>query len=214
MTLSAQQAKNLMALVEQPDVDYSWRYIIARHMLTKLVIPGLFFVAVILSSCTSALSSGQATGDRCIFSVQTIRDSGGARELGSTNVGDGIFFYEGRGGLIRCEHHEGHYENLIGSGPNFTAKIRDAFKRANLPNLDFSEAIAQAAATRRAQQDGPQPAISVTVGARLYRVYADYEGTSFTFECEHLGTDLRDYAKINRELERLQALLDSLEISF
>lgn len=183
-------------------------------MLKKLTIPGVFFVIVILSSCSSAHSARQATAERCIFSVQTILDGGGARNLGSSNVGDGIFFYEGMGGLIRCEHHEGHLRELIGSGPNFTAKVRDAFRKANLPNLDFNEAIAETIAKQRTQEKGPAPAISVTVGARLYKVYADYEGTSFAFECEHLGTDLREYAKINPELDRLQALLDSLEISF
>lgn len=178
------------------------------------MIPGLLFVGLILSSGSSALSARQATGDRCIFSVQTIRDSGGLRELGSTQVGDGIFIYEGAGGSIRCERQKDHLRELIGSGPEFTAKIRDAFKRANLPELDFNEAIAETIAKQRTQEQGTTPAISVTMGARLYRVYADYEGTSFTFDCEHLGADLRECAKTNPKLERLQALLDALEISF
>ncbi len=184
--------------------------------MKKFEIP-IIILAVLMFA--SVLPASDVEERRCIFSVQTISVGGELRSVepkgaGNTNVGNGIFLYETRGELIQSEHHSGTSREVINNGPEYSAKIRHAFKIANLPKLNFNLAVDEAIAKQRLSLGASVTTVRVYHGATIYKVTADFEGTSFEFECEHLGTDLQEYAKFSPELMRLQALLDCLEISF
>lgn len=177
----------------------------------------IIFVALIGLSVSGL---AKAEEKRCIFSAKIVDAGGGLRAMGSggeipsSRIGDGVFVYETSGGSIIEENHVGNSKEIINAGPQYSAKIRAAFSKAGLPNFDFSHAVEEVVSKIRAGQKREEAAIEVTIGAKQYEVYANFEGTNFKFNCEHLGTALREYAKVTPELNRFQDLLDCLEVSF
>ena len=150
---------------------------------------------------------------RCIFSAKLIEESGGAR-TGPSRVGDGTYIYETDGGSIIKENHVGKSKEIIERGRQYSTKIRAAFKQVNLPKFNFCEVVEEVMAKNRRAKVQAGSAIAVVIGAARYEVFADFEGTSFMFECDHLGTDLREASKLDPTLHRFQELMDVLEISF
>ncbi len=170
-----------------------------------------FFLFVIIC-CLSAkfvFGSGGPTR-RCIFSSEVANLPGGL-STGSVTVGDGIFIFESSKGLVTAERHAQGKATVLSTGKAYTNKIKALFKDTALDKFDFEKAMAEA----RNLRGTPKSATTeVWVGATKYRVRADFEGTNFSFECEHLGSELRELSNYSAELKRLQKLLDAFEISY
>jgi hypothetical protein len=168
----------------------------------------LIFFVLAFTSLTAAGSHIK----RRIFSEQIVSDGTGARMPNDTSIGNGLFLYEIDNGLIVGEYHSGKSIEVIGSGPEYSIKVRRAFAAASLSNFNFEQVLSEVKKVKGSENSAH--IYSARTGSAVHRIFANFEGTSFDFECEHIGTDLREYSKSNANLERLQALFDTLEVSF
>ncbi len=176
----------------------------------------LFLAVTCFQLCTAAPGDAK----RCVFSIEVIRDGAGFKPLGYKVVGDGIFLYEHSDGQITAERYQQWdiqggaprepQREVFAGGKAFTQRVRDLFKKSAIRELDFP---AVHAAVLAAQQAMPEGGILITNGPSV-RIYADLEGTRFTFSYEGLGSSLRFYADYNEKLRALKTLLDGVAYEY
>ena len=179
----------------------------------------LLFCLVALTSAQLCSAASEVTR-RCVFSIEIVADGGGLHRIGDTSVGDKVVIYEYEDGWIIGERHEawhgiaepqrGPDDDRFGSGPQFTDDIRLVFKKAKLGSFNFDKALALAR-QKESQAKGP---ILVLVGPQTVKVFADFEGTHFSFTCAGLGATLDHLAQFSPEFQKLKSLLDSIAFEY
>jgi hypothetical protein len=162
-----------------------------------------------------------AAGDRkqCVFLIEIVKDGGGMSRPGDTRVGDRVCIYEHEGGWLTGKRHEAWHgligppreaqDDLFGGGAEFTARIRSLFREAAIHNFDYGQAIEDARKKGWAEKK-----ILALVGPTTVSVFADLEGTRFSFTAEGLGASLEFYAPYSAELQKLKLLLDGIAYEY
>lgn len=183
------------------------------------------FLALLSITCLNRCSAANAETKRCVFSIEVIRDGRGLKPQGYTAIGDGIFLYEHPDGQITGERYQqwdiqsgaprDPQREIFGSGKAFSQTVRDLFKKSAVGEVDFQAEMlaAEQAATQHAISTGKVLPVTVSSG-RTVRIYADLEGTRFTFSVGGLSAVLRLGVDHNEKLKALKALLDGIAYEY
>jgi hypothetical protein len=173
---------------------------------------------LLLIAGLTAISFGGPLSDqrKCVFSIEIVADAtNGAFIPGETHIGDSISIYQYDSGLITAERHlawhrpgsqEPTENELWAGGKEFATRIRAAFNRAHLSDLDFEQDLLRAKGLSKEWHG--------FLGFPTVKVHADFEGTQFTIQHEGLGTILDVYAPLDPELQRLKGLLDAIAYEY